>query len=56
MLEFPFLASAHACRKSSLIPFCALEIYETMYMAHAYTSSTNWISMFALHASREAGL
>ena len=26
MLEFPYLASVHACHKSSLIPFWALEI------------------------------
>ena len=41
MLDLPFLASTHAYHKSSLVPFCALDIYETIYIAHAYTSRTN---------------
>ena len=29
------MASSHALRNNSLIPFCALEMYETMYIAQA---------------------
>jgi len=31
-------------------------MYGTIYIAHAYTSRTNCISMFAPHALRQGGL
>ena len=50
MSKFPFLASFAAACIKLLIPLCDLLIYDTMYIAHAYGSSTNCMSMLAFQA------